>query len=419
MSNDVEQQRLAECTAAPPGWKKWGPYLSERQWGTVREDYSPHGNAWEYFPHDHARSRAYRWGEDGIAGFSDHEQRLCLSLAMWNERDPILKERLFGLTNGEGNHGEDVKELYYYLDATPTHSYLKMLYKYPQAAFPYADLVAENRRRGIGAPEYELLDTGAFEGNRYFDVFVEYAQAGIDDVLMRITAHNRGPDAAPLHLLPQLAFRNTWSWKPGSRKPNLRLDGGGLLAEEESLGSYRCRAGSADAPGMQWLLTENETNSRRLFSSEAGGPFKDAFHEYVVDRREAAIGANREGTKAAAHFRHEVPAGGTFSVRLRLSRAVPDESPREFDRIMRERRVEADAFYADLQRDIDDADSRLVQRQAARSSGLAAREGPAGCGPATWSGTARPSGSSQPPRSPQWSLLVRDPDGHATLLESR
>src|SRR5271169_2520876 len=210
-----EDQRLEDSRQRDAHWKKWGPYLSERQWGTVREDYSAHGNAWEYFSHDQARSRAYRWGEDGIAGFSDDQQTLCLSLGLWNERDPILKERLFGLTNGEGNHGEDVKELYYYLDANPTHSYLKMLYKYPQTAFPYADLVAENRRRGIGAPEYELLDTGLFDENRYFDVFIEYAQAGIDDVLMRITAHNRGNASAPLHLLPQLAFRNTWSWKPG------------------------------------------------------------------------------------------------------------------------------------------------------------------------------------------------------------
>ena len=316
-----ELKRLAECTAKPHGWKKWGPYVSERQWGTVREDYSPHGNAWEYFPHDHARSRAYRWGEDGIAGFSDVEQHLCLSLALWNERDPILKERLFGLTNSEGNHGEDVKELYYYLDATPTHSYLKMLYKYPQSAFPYADLVAENRRRGNGAAEYELLDTGAFDGNRYFDVFVEYAQAGVDDVLMRVTAHNRGTDPAPLHLLPQLAFRNTWSWKPGSHKPAMRLDAAGIVATKDSLGTYYCHAGSADAPGMQWLLTENETNGRRLYGVEAGGPYKDAFHEFLVDRRTEAVASNHEGTKAAAHFRFDVPAGGSVSVRLRLSRS--------------------------------------------------------------------------------------------------
>ena len=281
---NIERRRLAECTAKSPAWKKWGPYLSERQWGTVREDYSPHGNAWDYFPHDHARSRAYRWGEDGIAGFSDAEQTLCLSLALWNERDPILKERLFGLTNGEGNHGEDVKELYYYLDATPTHSYMKMLYKYPQAAFPYADLVAENRRRGIGAPEYELLDTGLFEHDRYFDVFVEYAQAGVDDVLMRITAHNRGDATAPLHLLPQLVFRNTWSWKNGAPKPQLRVEGTAVLASHGALGAYHCYARSANGADPQWLLTENATNSRRLYSSEETGPFKDGFHDYLVGR---------------------------------------------------------------------------------------------------------------------------------------
>ncbi|HEY0341141.1 MAG TPA: hypothetical protein VGC34_10070, partial [Steroidobacteraceae bacterium] len=214
MNTTAEQLRVAAQFPAGEGWQKWGPYLSERQWGTVREDYSPHGSAWEYFPHDHARSRAYRWGEDGIAGLSDSQQRLCLSLAMWNTHDPILKERLFGLTNGEGNHGEDVKELYYYLDATPSHSYLKMLYKYPQREYPYGHLVEENRRRGIGQPEYELIDCGSFDDNRYFDVYVEYAQAGVDDVLMRITVTNRGPEPAPIHLLPQLWYRNTWSWQP-------------------------------------------------------------------------------------------------------------------------------------------------------------------------------------------------------------
>src|SRR5450755_4776289 len=219
---NTERARLLANVVGPEGWKHWGPYLSERQWGTVREDYSPGGNAWEYFPHDHARSRAYRWGEDGIAGFSDAEQLVCLSLALWNGRDPILKERLFGLTNAEGNHGEDVKEHYFYLDATPTHSYLRMLYKYPHRAYPYADLVAENGRRGTDLPEYELLDTGVFAENRYFDVFVEYAQAEPGDVLMKITAWNRGDASAVLHLIPQLVLRNTWTWEPGSEKPSLR-----------------------------------------------------------------------------------------------------------------------------------------------------------------------------------------------------
>jgi hypothetical protein len=361
---NIEQKRLAECTAAPPAWKKWGPYLSERQWGTVREDYSPHGNAWDFFPHDHARSRAYRWGEDGIAGFCDDNQTLCLSLALWNEHDPILKERLFGLTNSEGNHGEDVKELYYYLDATPTHSYLRMLYKYPQAAFPYADLVAENRRRGIGAPEYELLDTGILDDNRYFDVFVEYAQGGVDDVLMRITAHNRGDAPSPLHLLPQLVFRNTWSWKPGQPRPALRGDGPAVVAEHATLGVYHCYAGSPGNAGMQWLFTENETNGRRLFSLPAGGPFKDGFHDYLVEGRKDAVSATNHGTKAAAHFRFDVPAHGSVSVSLRLSRGARSAPLEDFDPIFEQRIAEADEFYAALQRDIESADARHVQRQA-------------------------------------------------------
>ena len=223
MGASAERVRLAEDARGAARWKLWGPYLSERQWGTVREDYSPNGNAWDYFSHDQARSRAYRWGEDGIAGISDASQRLCLALALWNGRDPILKERLFGLTNGEGNHGEDVKELYYYLDATPTHSYLKYLYKYPQAEFPYAWLVEENRRRGKDQPEFELIDTGVFDDDRYFDVFVEYAKAAPEDILMRVTAHNRGPEAATIHLLPQLWFRNTWSWRQNGKRPEISV----------------------------------------------------------------------------------------------------------------------------------------------------------------------------------------------------
>ena len=361
----TEQKRLTECASAPPGWKKWGPYLSERQWGTVREDYSPHGDAWNYFPHDHARSRAYRWGEDGLAGFSDDTQTLCLSLALWNERDPILKERLFGLTNGEGNHGEDVKELYYYLDATPTHSYLKMLYKYPQAAFPYADLVAENRRRRAGdAPEYELLDTGVFDDDRYFDVVVEYAQAQVDDVLMRITVHNRGAAAAPLHILPQFVFRNTWSWKPGRLKPGLRARNGMLIATHEQLGVYHGHVGSTGDAAGRWLFTENETNVCRLYAAAGRGPFKDAFHEYLIEGRADAIAAQPAGTKAAAHFRFNVPAHGTVSVQVRLSRTALRRPLVDFNRIMNQRAADADEFYAGLQRDISDADVRHVQRQA-------------------------------------------------------
>jgi mannosylglycerate hydrolase MGH1-like protein/glycosyl hydrolase family 63 len=361
---NAERRRLAECTAAAPAWKSWGPYLSERQWGTVREDYSPHGNAWEYFPHDHARSRAYRWGEDGIAGFSDDRQTLCLSLGLWNERDPILKERLFGLTNGEGNHGEDVKELYYYLDATPTHSYLKMLYKYPQGPYPYADLVAQNRTRGIAAPEYELLDTGLFDDDRYFDVFVEYAQAGLDDVVMRVTAFNRGDAAAPLHLLPQLVFRNSWSWKAGRRKPSLSAAGSCLTAEHKRLGTFYCHAIAPNGASGQWLLTENDTNVRKLYSVDADGPFKDAFHDYLIERSHDAISPTAQGTKAGAHFRSEVAPHGSTCIYVRLSRVPEAPLVAELERILEQRIAEADQYYADLQNDMESDDAKLVQRQA-------------------------------------------------------
>ena len=276
---NIERERLLANVPGEEGWQHWGPYMSERQWGTVREDYSPGGTAWEYFPHDHARSRAYRWGEDGIAGISDADQRVCLSLAMWNGCDPILKERLFGLTNAEGNHGEDVKEHYFYLDATPTHSYLKMLYKYPQHPFPYADLIAENARRGTDVPEYELLDTGVFAEDRYFDIFVEYAQEEPGDILMKITAWNRGGAPAVLHLLPQLVLRNTWTWDPGSVKPKLYAVGDGAVGiEPAELGMSRLYFdGSADL-----LFTENESNAPRLWNIGAPGYFKDGFHERIV-----------------------------------------------------------------------------------------------------------------------------------------
>ncbi|MGH7991461.1 MAG: MGH1-like glycoside hydrolase domain-containing protein, partial [Limisphaerales bacterium] len=317
-------QRLAEDKAGKQNWRRWGPYLSERQWGTVREDYSPGGTAWEYFPHDHARSRAYRWGEDGIAGFSDDWQHLCLSLALWNGRDPILKERLFGLTNSEGNHGEDVKEIYYYLDATPTNSYLKMLYKYPQAEFPYARLVEENRRRGENQPEFELLDTGIFDGDRYFDVFVEYAKSAPDDVLILITIQNRGSEAAKLLLLPQICFRNVWSWKSNVPKPKLAADNGGVKIEHGQLGNFRL-----DCDGKPTLLfCENETNVRRLFGqSEAKGFFKDAFHEFVVAGNQSAVNPNQTGTKAAALYELEIPPGKSATARLRLSKS--DGAPRK------------------------------------------------------------------------------------------
>src|SRR2546428_9193853 len=276
-SSNAEQQRLNEGKSGQNNWKQWGPYLSERQWGTVREDYSPHGNAWEYLPHDHARSRAYRWGEDGIAGIRDDQQRLWLSLALWNGKDPILKERICGLTNSEGNHGEDAKELYYYLDATPTHSYLKLLYKYPQREFPYGRLVEENRRRGKDQQEFELLDTGIFDDDRYFDVFIEYAKAAPEDLLMRVTVHNRGPEEATIHLLPQLWFRNTWSWNGGSAKPELSLTNGGAVgAKHPELG-----ANHLSFEGQpEGLFCENEPNARRLYGQrQAIGYFQHVFGE--------------------------------------------------------------------------------------------------------------------------------------------
>jgi hypothetical protein len=352
-----EERRLDEPAAA--GWKQWGPYLSERQWGTVREDYSPGGTAWDSFSHDASRSRAYRWGEDGLLGISDDRQILCFALALWNGADPILKERLFGLTNSEGNHGEDVKESYYYLAATPTHSYLEALYKYPQRAYPYSQLVAENRRRGKDEPELELVDTGIFDGERYFDVFTEYAKQSPTDILIRITVHNRGPEAAPLHVLPQLWFRNTWSWGYPGAKPTLVLDRNAAVAQSELLGPYRLYR-EGDAP---WLFTENETNAGRLFGLSGAGHFKDAIHEFVVDGRADAVNAEQRGTKAAAHYRFDVPAHGQVVVRLRLSadaHALPFSS---FDAVFDRRRREADAFYDRLQKGMGD-DERLVQRQA-------------------------------------------------------
>jgi hypothetical protein len=367
----AEGRRLAETNTPEKSWRRWGPYLAERQWGTVREDYSPDGTAWEYLPHDHARSRAFRWGEDGIAGFSDDQQRLCFSLALWNGHDPFLKERLFGLSNAQGNHGEDVKELYYYLDATPTHSYLKMLYKYPQRPFPYAQLAEENRRRDKNATEFELLDTGIFDDDRYFDVFVEFAKAGTDDILIRITAHNRGPDRAALHLLPQLWFRNTWSWKTNGAKPSVRAtDSKLILADHPELGHFEFQPladEAKSAPAPELLFTENETNFLRIFGRpNVDGFFKDAFHEYVVDGNRDAVNPDRIGTKAAAHYQFEVPGSGSVQVRLRLARAGgrANFSRAEFDALLIQRRKEADEFYAALQHGLDNSDARQVQRQA-------------------------------------------------------
>jgi hypothetical protein len=392
----AERERLLESHAGKKPWKRWGPYVSERQWGTVREDYSPGGTAWEYFPHDHARSRAYRWGEDGLAGFSDNQSRLCLALALWNGKDPILKERLFGLTNAQGNHGEDVKELYYYLDATPTHSYLKMLYKYPQREYPYCQLIDESARRKTDCckPEFELLDTGIFDDDRYWDVFVEYAKADVADILMRVTVHNRGPDEATIHLLPQLWFRNTWSWN-NSERPVLRANkDGSISARHATLGEFRLACDGAP----ELLFCDNDTNVRRLYEqNDAQGFFKDAFHEYVVNGNKAAVNSEQTGTKCAAHYTIKVPAGGSAEVRLRLvaqafqpagsggfpaassskrNRKTGLESPvnpqtgksalpfSDFDSILSQRLGEADEFYAALQHDMTDADARSVQRQA-------------------------------------------------------
>ncbi|MGE3526756.1 MAG: glucosidase, partial [Gemmatimonadales bacterium] len=365
-----EKKRLEEDARRERNWKRWGPYLSERQWGTVREDYSEYGSCWEYFPHDHARSRAYRWGEDGLLGITDRECRLCFGLALWNGRDPILKERLFGLTGPEGNHGEDVKELYYYLESTPTHSYMKGLYKYPQDPFPYQWLVEENRRRGKHEPEFELVDTGVFNEERYFDVFAEYAKGSPNDILIRLTVANRGPEAATLHLLPTLWFRNTWSWSGTEERPEIRRGGtDGLVAEHRELGTYRFRAETvAGQAPPAYLFTDNDTNVERLYQSPNRQPWvKDAFHEYVIHQNRAAVNPAERGTKAAAHYVLEVPAGGEVRVRLRLTAADEDTGAGlgpEFDETFTGRLAEADAFYAERIPAAATVDEAAILRQA-------------------------------------------------------
>jgi hypothetical protein len=368
----AEDQRLADSEARKADWKKWGPYLSERAWGTVREDYSPYGNAWEYFPHDHARSRAYRWNEDGLGGFSDRMQHLCLGVALWNEHDNLLKERLFGLTGNEGNHGEDVKEYYFYLDSTPTHSYAKMLYKYPQVAYPYGDLVETNRRRSRYQPEYELIDAlhSAFAEHRYFDVFIEYAKADQEDILCRITAINRGPDPAPLHLLPQLWFRNTWSWDAdGSGRPVLEQ------ATEGNTAAVRCshpelgeRWWYVFAPGGQppaLLFTENETNTERLYGTPNNTPYvKDGIHEAVVHGHQDRVNPAQQGTKVAAHIRKVILPGESYTVKVRMTRSRYRRPFNDFDAFFDERIQEADAFYQQIHRVGLTEDERRVQRQA-------------------------------------------------------
>jgi len=390
-----EDERLEETRTRKKYWKRWGPYLSERQWGTVREDYSPYGTAWEYFPHDHARSRAYRWGEDGIGGISDRHQMICFGLAMWNGRDPILKERLFGLTGHQGNHGEDVKEYYFYLDSTPTHSYMRMLYKYPQVEFPYDALVAENGRRNRTQPEFELMETGVFAENRYFDVFVEYAKADVEDILIKIIVVNRGPEPATLHLLPSLWFRNTWSWGKDDRRPTMR--------KARELENSQCVEMQHWQYGKRWLLcagqpqllfTENQTNYERIFATKNPTPFvNDAFHEYLIHKNQAAINPQQTGTKMAAYYPLTLDPGDSTMLKLRLtdidplgaanadskkvsivsSPALADRSEKipaandfgtGFDDLFELRQKEADDFYAcRVPKDISE-DARSVMRQA-------------------------------------------------------
>jgi Glycosyl hydrolase family 63 C-terminal domain len=369
----AELARLAEAERREKNWKRWGPYLSERQWGTVREDYSATGECWTYFPHEHARSRAYRWGEDGLLGICDREGRLCFAPAFWNGHDAILKERLFGLSGPEGNHGEDVKEYYYYLDSTPTHSYLKALYKYPQGAFPYAQLVQENRRRGRDKPEFELEDTDIFEEGRYFDIFVEYAKAAPDDLMIRITAANRGPEPALLHVLPTLWYRNTWSWgRTGEGYwPKPRISRGGdttLIAEHASLGKFRMEAEGA----AQLLFTENETDMERVFRAESAGPYvKDAFHAFLIEGRADRVNPRGEGTKAAALYRLELDPGASASIQLRLcgdGDGAAAAGPVDAGQVFRDRQTEAEEYYAFRLRKCDSDAARRIARQA--SAGL-------------------------------------------------
>ena len=352
--SQAEWQRLAEDQRRTQNWKRWGPYLPERQWGTVREDYSPTGDAWNYFPHDHARSRTYRWGEDGLLGLTDRECRLCFALALWNGKDPILKERLFGLTNPQGNHGEDVKEYFWYLDCTPTGSYMKALYKYPQGEYPYNRLVRESAHRTRLQPEFELLDTGLFAENRYFDVFVEYAKAGPNDVLVRLSVTNRGPETTVLDVLPTLWFRNTWAsgspYEPWARPKMSQVGGAEILADHPSLGRFRLVAEpGAEGQGPELLFTENETNVERIFGKPNPGPYvKDAFHRYVIEGRKGAVNPAKVGTKAAARYCLKIGPGKTATVRLRLYAEA--ETPKDplgpgFEEVFRRRIEEADAFY--------------------------------------------------------------------------
>src|SRR5262245_46027328 len=389
MTTTQEHLRLQSIPASDDasGWRRWGPYLSDRSWGTVREDYSPNGDAWNYFTHDHARSRAYRWGEDGIAGISDRYQLLCFAPAFWNGKDGILKERLFGLTGAEGNHGEDVKEYYFHVDNTPTHSYMKLLYKYPQAAFPYSWLIEENKRRCGTGFEFELLDTGVFDQDRYFDIFIEYAKADPEDICIRIEACNRGPDPAPLHILPHLWFRNIWGWNDAAwktphkvKEPIIRVGASGttflsVVADDADLDMPKVIPGKArlglrtlyGPTGAEPLFTDNETNSTRVFGSGAQTRkkyVKDAFHRHVVNG-ENCVNPARTGTKAALHYIFEVPARGSVKLTLRLSDKPNLKDPLgEAESVLKKRRDEADEFYAAVHPPKASADEKLVQRRA-------------------------------------------------------
>jgi hypothetical protein len=369
MAQDPESARLDQARTDKTPWRKWGPYLSERQWGTVREDYSHDGNAWDYFSHDQARSRAYHWGEDGLAGISDDKQLVCFSVALWNGKDPILKERMFGLTNSEANHGEDVKEYYFYLDSTPTHSYMKYLYKYPQAAYPYSNLIETNKHRNRLDMEYELLDTGVFNENRYFDVFVEYAKQSPEDILIQISIVNRGPEAASLQVLPTLWFRNTWTWWPGTPKPSLGQLRGPKGAQTIAVSHVELGTRYLHAEGdVPLLFTENETNQERLFGQPNHSPFvKDGIHQYVVNGNRGAVNPKQSGTKAAAQYQLNVGAGKTATVRLRLTDAAPGtvgDPFKDFSDIMESRQEEADKFYKSITPPSASEDQARVMRQA-------------------------------------------------------
>lgn len=364
----AENHRLEEARQRKTDWKLWGPYLSERQWGTVREDYSPDGDAWNYFPHDHARSRTYRWGEDGLGGICDRKQYLCFAMALWNGKDPYLKERLFGLPNQDGNHGEDVKEYYYYLDATPTNSYLKFLYKYPQNEFPYEHLVKENRRRNKQVPEYELIETGTFKDDRYFDIIVEYAKADVEDILIRITAYNRGPESSVLHLLPTIWFRNTWSWGIDDRKPSLKsIMNTERNARIEAVHSQLGKRWLVSEGTPALLFTENETNFKRLFGTENRTPqVKDGINDFIVHNKQEAINQNLEGTKAAVHYKMQIEPGDAITLRLRLTDHEPtsQDFDEAFDSTFEQRRNEADEFYSEISSKNIPDELRSVQRQA-------------------------------------------------------